>query len=170
MVWLLGALVLAACGSSSTGNKGGSGGGAGTAGASGGPAGAGGSDSGTTGGAGGGASGAPTSDASAPLIPAQCWPGPADCNPVTNTGCPTGMQCGFNGTKFLCVAEMLQAPGPGKECTIPGNHCQPGLICDQGPTPVRCSKPCCVKSDCASTDNCKPLPSGGGTMGFCGPP
>jgi hypothetical protein len=157
---------LFACGSTSTGDKGGSGGsGAATTGGSGGTGGTAGASGGSAGAAGGGIT-----------LPTGCWTGTVVCNPTfpaNQTECPQGYQCDLadDGTKFVCRSATPSAPTGGQPCIDSTNFCAPGFVCDQKQGPPRCGKMCCGDADCGPLV-CTPLTlnGGGGSMGFCSEP
>jgi hypothetical protein len=101
---------------------------------------------------------APTVDAAPPAVdaPSQALSCPnvwtidtSACNPVTQTGCPTGMACAVvSPTAVGCVGSNLKAAdaGAGKEgypCSVYG--CADGFMCNQAAV---CGGFCCQNSDC----------------------
>lgn len=78
---------------------------------------------------------------------ATCGTGLGPCNPVTQTGCGTGMACIFGGDGDGGVTSICTSPGAG----APGATCNSADGCLQGfaclGNPGHCTKICCGPGD-----------------------
>jgi hypothetical protein len=92
------------------------------------------------------------------------------CNPVTNTGCPTGSSCDYdlncagNTIGFSCTSQATVTTC-GDCSTMP---CGPGTTCfytDTSMTTSVCARYCCTNADCGSSGKCDT----GGMMPYFGP-
>jgi hypothetical protein len=97
-----------------------------------------------------------------------CFPGPADCDPVANTGCPDRYGCYANAGAGLCEPAGLHVVG--EECADNREGCVGGTTCvgiegDAGVT-WSCRRFCRLDGDdCESPDVCADI--GDATYGVC---
>jgi hypothetical protein len=145
-------------------------GGSGSAGTAGKSGGGGTGGTGATGGVGG-------SSGSSVSLPAGCWNGTAQCNPVTNEGCPgAGEACdlagdGSGATTLSCFPDG-NTEATGAPCDqANGPWCQATNTCidpdADGGAGMSCHKYCCDSADCPTGTNCMAFDQSAGTLGFC---
>jgi hypothetical protein len=86
------------------------------------------------------------------------WPGGAKCNPITNTGCPSGTSCFFTCQMAVKGVQCTSEPGGaliGTACDsyAPASSCAPGGFCYNGTPdigPGLCYRLCESDADCPS--------------------
>lgn len=83
----------------------------------------------------------PISDASSGV---QCFTGAA-CDPVRNTGCPTGQECAVSGNDRPTCYPAAGGPGWGQPCAA-DYVCAPGFRCWQSGGRI-CMRICCLGDD-----------------------
>lgn len=71
-----------------------------------------------------------------------------NCNPVKQTGCPTGEKC-YVGAGGATACKAIGAKALGEACTSGvGDDCAAGLHCATDGTPAVCRQYCLVDGDC----------------------
>jgi hypothetical protein len=103
-------------------------------------------------------------------LPAGCWTGPAECDPLNAQGCPgEGDACDLG----------LKNDVPGLYCYGPPNTQKLGEMCDGASGPFCeptlhcigvCAKFCCDGSECAEGEECAAFNPMLGTLGVCNVP
>jgi hypothetical protein len=111
----------------------------------------------------------PNSDGATSMYQA-CELGAQTCDPVVNTGCPSGLNCYVgNGTDTLCDCPSKPTPGGlGDSCFLT-NDCTPGLICiTTGTSGTHCQQLCKVATPICPTGRptCTPVVAGT-SYGYC---
>lgn len=91
-----------------------------------------------------------------------------DCNPVTQTGCPTGQGCYPNAGDVGCFAPTDVHGGNGDACSY-NNDCDPGFACF-GEDPSVCRQFCDMASpSCPAGHSCQGIRDFIAGVGVCMP-
>jgi hypothetical protein len=82
------------------------------------------------------------------------------CKPASNTGCPTGQHCIYDGDTIACVDDGEHDAG---EACDDGKGCKVGICVKPQSGESRCAPFCNADIQCAS-NSCNPLQSGKGKV------
>jgi hypothetical protein len=118
-------------------------------------------------------------DAAPPdVAPSMCVPIAQICDPVCNTGCPSGQRCDIGGVgQGVCITTSGETQNTGQSCTASQttDTCVAQDSCLTDGVTSMCFRLCYADSDCASTSACCDISIGdgnGNSIGFqaCGMP
>jgi len=95
----------------------------------------------------------------------------ADCNPVKQTGCPTGLAClAKSSNSFFCACPSATPKAEGAPCNLV-SECAPGFLCQALNGPPTCQRLCRDANDCPRADGGAPRTCsatlGASALGFC---
>ena len=94
-----------------------------------------------------------------------------DCDPVAQTGCPSGMACFLlNDGSTLCDCPSAAPGGDGAACLL-YYDCNAGLTCVPSPIGGAVCRPICstIAPNCGMGRTCSASAAANTKLGFCGP-